>query len=67
MKKGKTSHKIASRSLSHYNIYIFEYLNSFDETLNVPGTNLEPDLEEMKMDDVDIDKVGNFSLNAVRI
>ena len=40
---------------------------SFDETLKVPGTNLEPDLEEMKMDDVDIDKVDSFSLNAVRL
>ena len=41
MRKGKTRHEIASRSLSHYNIYIFDYLNSFDETLVILGIEID--------------------------
>ena len=31
--------------------------NSFEDATKVPVTSLESDLEEIKMDDVDIDKV----------
>ena len=36
--------------------------NAFEDASKVPGTSLDHDLEELKMDDVDIDKVDILEL-----